>query len=359
MKPYPKVMLRVAVALPVWTTFDYTVPEDLQPKAVVGCRVLVPFGKKRVTGYIVERPLPSGERELRDILEVLDGEPLFHEAMVPFFQWTADYYMHPLGRLIQSALPGGLNLRVFVTARLTEKGERALPLLSPEDRTLLLWVKDNPKKRFPAPLQSLYPLQKQGLLVLDYRKGGRGTGPLLRRFIRARPGVSLADFLQDHGDSLSAKNEREMLEQVFRSGGMAGAELCARYSNGAYLVKKWIRKGMVEPYRVAVVRDPAGNILSSDPPPERLSGQQEEVSAAILEGLNRKSFAAFLLHGVTGSGKTEVYYQAIEQVIRLGRKAILMAPEIALVLYMEGLFRSRLGDRVALYHSGLSDMTSG
>jgi primosomal protein N' (replication factor Y) (superfamily II helicase) len=119
-------------------------------------------------------------------------------------------------------------------------------------------------------------------------------------------------------------------------------------------VRKWMRKGMLEPYVVTVVRDPAGNVLSADPPPERLSGQQEEVVAVIREGLNRKAFSAFLLHGVTGSGKTEVYYQAIQDVIGQGRQAILMAPEIALVVYMEGLFRTRLGDRVALYHSGLS-----
>ena len=349
-----RVVLRVAVALPVWTTFHYTVPPGLVPKARIGCRVLAPFGKRKVTGYIVERTPASGQRELRDILEVLDREPLFHEAMVPFFQWTADYYRHPLGYLIRSALPGGLNMRVFLTARLTEKGERALPLLAQEDRELLLWVKDNPKRRVPAPLQTLYSLQKQGLLTLDHKKGGGGAGPLLRRFVRAGTGISLPDFFQDHGDSLSAKNEREFMEEVFRSGGIAAADLCARYSNGAYLLKKWVRKGVLEPYMVTVVRDPAGNILLSDPPPERLSGRQEEVLAAIGEALKKKAFAVFLLHGVTGSGKTEVYYEAIRQVIRLGRKAILMVPEIALALYMEGLFRSRLGDRVALYHSALS-----
>jgi primosomal protein N' (replication factor Y) (superfamily II helicase) len=354
LKVEDKVMLRVAVALPVWNTFHYTVPPDLLPKAKVGCRVLAPFGKRKVTGYIVEKIPSSGERDLRDILDVLDHEPLFHESMAPFFQWMADYYMHPLGRVIRSALPGGLNMRVFVTARLTEKGERAVSLLAPEDKKILLWVKDHPKKRVPVPLQALYPLQKQGLLVLAHRKGSAVAGPLLRRFVRAGQGVSSEDFFQEHGDSFSAKNEREFLEQIFSSGGIPVTELYDRYSNGAYLVKKWSRKGMLEPYVVTVVRDPAGNILSSDPQPERLSDQQEGVAAAIREGLNRSAFAAFLLHGVTGSGKTEVYYQAIQEAIRLGRQAILMAPEIALVIYMEGLFRSRLGDRVALYHSGLS-----
>lgn len=354
MKSQTSVMLRVAVALPVWNTFHYSVPSALLDKARVGCRVLAPFGKRKATGYIVERAAPSGERDLRDILEVLDPEPLFHESMVPFFQWMAEYYMHPPGRLIQSALPGGLNERLFVTARLTEKGERALNLLAPEEKALLLWVKNHPKKRVPVPVQTLYPMQKQGLLVLEHRKSPGVAGPLLRRFVRVGEGVCMERFFQDRGDWLSAKNEREFLEEIFRSGGISSSELCSRYSNGSYLVKKWIRKGVLESYTGTVVRDPAGNILPSDAPPARLSAQQEEVLAEIREALGRKSFSTLLLHGVTGSGKTEVYYQAVQEAIRTGRRAILMAPEIALVIYMEGLFRSRLGDRVALYHSGLS-----
>ncbi|MBN2032629.1 MAG: primosomal protein N' [Deltaproteobacteria bacterium] len=345
----------MAVALPVWSTFDYTAPPELITKAKIGCRVLAPFGRKKVTGYIIERIPLSCERDLRDILDVLDEDPLFQESMTPFFQWMAEYYMHPLGRLIGSALPGGLNIRMFAAPRLTEKGEKALDLLAPEDKERLLWVKEHPQKKAPIPLQVLYRLQKQGLLLLEYRRRRLSAGPLLRRFVRAGEGVFVEDFFQEYGDSLSAKNERTFLEQVFSSGGISVTELCARYSNGAYLVKKWVRRNILEPYVVKVVRDPAGNILASNPPPLRLYPQQKVAAAVIREGLGRKTFSSFLLHGVTGSGKTEVYYQAVKEVISLGRQAILMTPEIALTVYIEGLFRSRLGQRVALYHSGLSD----
>jgi primosomal protein N' (replication factor Y) len=348
-------VIRVAVALPVWETFHYTVPSSLRPKARVGCRVLAPFGKRKVTGYMVEEISSSQEGELKSISDVLDPEPLFHETMVPFFQWMSEYYLHPLGRLIQAALPGGLNMRVFVTARLTEKGERALNLLTAKDKDLLSWVKDHPGKRVPVPIQDLNPLQKQGLLVVDHKMRKSRTGPLLRRFVRAKEGVSVEHLLRENKRSLSAKNEKEFLEEVFSSSGMRVAALCGRYPNGAYLVTKWIKLGKLEPYTATVIRDPAGNILSAEPAPERLYGQQEEVLGAIREGINRKAFATCLLHGVTGSGKTEVYYQAIQETLRLGRQAILLVPEIALVIYMEGLFRSRLGSRVAVYHSGLSE----
>ena len=355
MKSEDPSVIRVAVTLPVWETFHYSVPSDLCPKARVGCRVLVPFGKRKVTGYIVEEISSSQEGELKSVSEVLDPEPLFRETMVPFFQWMSEYYLHPLGRLIQAALPGGLNMRAFVTARLTEKGERALNLLTAEGKDLLSWVKDHPGKKVPVPLQDLYPLQKQGLLVVDHKMRKSRTGPLLRRFVRVKKGVHAEHLLREDKRSLSAKNEKEFLEEVFSSRGMPVAALCSRYPNGAYLLKKWIKHGKLESYTATVLRDPAGNILSAEPPPERLYGQQEEALRAIREGITRKAFATCLLHGVTGSGKTEVYYQAIQEALRIGRQAILLVPEIALVIYMEGLFRSRLGGRVAVYHSGLSE----
>lgn len=357
MKAEDRAVIRVAVALPVRETFHYAVPSALRSRARVGCRVLVPFGKRKVTGYIVEE-LPSfrqGEQgELKSILEIPDPKPLFPETMVPFFQWLGEYYLCPLGRLIQAALPGGLNVRAFTAARLTEKGERALNLLTPKEKDLLSWVKDHPGEKVPAPIQDLYPLQKQGLLTLEHKTRKGLTGPLLRRFVRVREGGQGERLRWEDKRSLSAKNEREFLEEVFASGGMAVASLCSRYANGAYLVKKWTGLGVLECYTAAVLRDPAGNILFADPPPQRLYGQQEEVLGSIREGIHRKAFAAYLLHGVTGSGKTEVYYRAIQETLDIGRQAILLVPEIALVIYMEGLFRSRLGGRVAVYHSGLS-----
>jgi primosomal protein N' (replication factor Y) len=347
--------IRVAVALPVWETYHYTVPSDLRSKALVGCRVLVPFGKKKVTGYIMEESSPFEERELKSILEVLDPEPLFHEKMVPFFHWMAEYYMHPLGRLIQAALPGGLNMRVFVAAHVTEKGERALNLLTSKERDLLGWVKAHPGKRVAFPVKDLYPLQKQGLLVVDRRTRKSRAGPLLRRFVKVKEGVQAECFFREKARSLSARNEKEFLEEVFSGRGTPVAALCSRYANGAYLVKKWIKTGVLEPYSDTVLRDPSGNILSAQPPPECLYEQQEEVLRVIRERLSRRAFTTFLLHGVTGSGKTEVYYEAIQETLRLGRQAILLVPEIALVIYLEGLFCTRLGGRVAVYHSGLSE----
>jgi primosomal protein N' (replication factor Y) (superfamily II helicase) len=349
--------VRVAVTLPVEETYLYLVPRDLEPGAKVGCRVEVPFGKRKVTGYILEQEAPGEDRDLKEISRVLDAEPLFHRSLVPFFHWMSEYYLYPLGRLIQSALPGGLNIRPYRAATLTAKGEDALPLLPgrSEERGLLTWVRDHPGKRAPFPLDRLYAFEKRGWLVLEERMTKRRGGPLIKRFVKPKEGVALKDLAEQDPRSLKAKNETAFLEAVFSSQGILSEELSSRFANGSYLLRKWLRKGIIETYQASVLRDPAGNVILPYPPPKELYAQQRAALDAIKKQLARGTFSTFLLHGVTGSGKTEVYCQAARHVMDLGLQAILLVPEIALAIYMEGIFRSRLGDRVAVYHSGLSE----
>ena len=97
----------VAVALPVYKTYTYAVPESLSPMISIGKRVLVPFKSRKVTGYILGESQPGNNFEAKLILDVLDHEPLFPESMVEFFSWIADYYIHPIGEVIQGAGASG------------------------------------------------------------------------------------------------------------------------------------------------------------------------------------------------------------------------------------------------------------
>ncbi|MFZ0243793.1 MAG: primosomal protein N', partial [Desulfobacterales bacterium] len=118
--------IEVAAALPVYTTFTYRLPDDLKDLAVPGMRVLVPFGRRRVTGYVLGFQRPPREMDIKPVLDLLDEVTLFPETMVPFFRWIADYYIHPIGEVIKCALPGGLNSYDFATLSITETGRRAL-----------------------------------------------------------------------------------------------------------------------------------------------------------------------------------------------------------------------------------------
>jgi len=353
-----KAIVKVAPVVPVSNTFHYLVPEELTPLARVGCRVLAPFRNRTVTGYIlgIEEDPSTGGR-LKEIQDVLDQEPLFHENLVPFFQWTAEYYLHPLGRLIQAALPGGLNACTFLCGRITSKGTAALHLIGidSQEKTALAWIRDHPGKKIPGTFHRILPaLRKRGWVAVEQRENRRRAGPLMRTFLKAKAGVDPPVLSQEKGTAFRATGERDFLLTVLDSQETSLEELCRRFSNGAYLARKWIRKGILEAYRAPVLRDLAGNEIFPSAVPPQLFGQQEKALHTIQGLVRKRQFSVCLLHGVTGSGKTEVYYRAIREALDLGLQAILMVPEIALAVYMEGLFRSRLGDRIAVYHSDLS-----
>ncbi|MFH1481341.1 MAG: primosomal protein N' [Pseudomonadota bacterium] len=347
----PQSCLTVAVALPVKETFFYSLPDHLISRANIGCRVLVPLRGRKVTGYILEKRSEYEGRELKDILDVFDQEPLFHGALVPFFQWMADYYLFPIGLLIQSALPSGINVRHYKTAKITEKGLRALNALatSPDEKRVLTWVKNNPAKRPSGPFKEVYPLQKKGWVIIEDRDVGRRIGPLIRKFVKIK------ETLDPHEVLLESGNDHEFLKTILDANGILLTELSFRFKNGSYLVRKWIEKGVLVSYAAPVFRNPAGEIMGPSSPPQELYDQQKDVLSMIQEGLRRKGFSTCLLYGVTGSGKTEVYYHAVKHVMGTGKQTLLMVPEISLAIYTAGIFRSRLGDRVAIYHSGLSE----
>ena len=343
------------MVLPVDETYLYTIPDHLIDTVMTGIRVRVPFGNQKTTGYILGKEPETGGQDLKPILEVVDSEPLFHEIMVSFFQWLADYYLYPIGCFIQAALPGGLNARSFKTGKLTKKGEEILALLSihSNERRQLQWFKDHPGKKIPASLNLVSDFKKKGWLDIENRKQKAATGPLVRKFVRVRKDLDFERFFEGRTRSLTAGNEEAFLLRVSAPSGVLLSEVRAEFSNGTYLVRKWSNKGLLEIYEKTVYRSPTGNILLPSPVPEQLYPQQQAVMKVIDGCLRRGGFSTYLLHGVTGSGKTEVYFRAVEQAIRSGRRSILMVPEIALAFYMEGLFRSRLGERLALYHSGL------
>ncbi len=347
---------RVAVNLPVQGTFSYRIPGSLEREARVGHRILVPFNRREVTGFILERLPPGPDEGLKEISEVLDPDPLFHEKTVPLFEWLSRYYVFPIGQVIASALPGGLDVTPFKTASLTGEGEQALKALpaGSKEKKRLLWIKAHPGRRLPAPVRDFRSLMEKKWITIEGRVGKARAGPCIRRFVRPRDTVTLQAALAERGSSSRARNEVEFLERIFASGPLPLSDLTGRFGNAAYLAEKWCRKGFLDIYAQAVYRNPAGEILFPSPRPDRLYEQQARSLARITAGLDGNRFSAYLLHGVTGSGKTEVYCGAVEHAIRQGRQAIVMVPEISLAVYMESIFRSRFGERVAVYHSALS-----
>ncbi len=349
--------INVAVALPVFGTFTYQVPEPLCPSATVGKRVLVPFKNLRVTGYILELLRTTDQTGIKKILHVLDDTPMFPPSMIPFFSWIADYYHYPLGEVIKGALPGGLNMTHVETVSITDKGRSVLSEPSPKivNRTVLKALeergtlrlrtlyKDFKEELSPGGLRSL---ERAGWIMREREfKPGR-VRPKMERYIRAVDGRPSAESL--------SKVRRRILNIIEDHDEVSLPALRAEVPSAGRFLKKMADDGFLSVVERSCYRDPFGEPIAPDTGPANLTKDQGSVVGRLLNALG-KGFQAYLLYGITASGKTEVYMRAAAAALERDQEALVLVPEIALISQMERLFRARFGDRVALLHSGLSE----
>ncbi|MDX2453812.1 primosomal protein N' [Desulfosarcina sp.] len=351
-------IVSVAVALPVHDAFSYSVPAHLAPLACPGKRVLVPFGRRRVTGYLVG---PAGEptdkidpMEIKHILDVLDDTPLFPETMIPFFKWIAAYYMHPLGQVIHTALPAGLNLTDIAILTIGEAGVAAAasPHPSPLEKIVLSALAKGPagikqlQKVIDQPVSwaLIHQMRQRGWIQVDRQIKARQIRPKTVRWVTVKEATPASDRL-----SVQRKIIRNALET---EGDLSVPELKTRVPTAAALVRAMQKAGQVAVYEKTVYRDPFGDPIEPDIPPRLTEEQAEAVS--VMAPLLGQGFKTVLLAGITGSGKTEVYLRLTQAALDKGLGVLVLVPEIALISQTERRFRARFGETVAVLHSGLS-----
>lgn len=270
--------------------FHYAVPPEFTGKVTVGSRVLVPFGHRRLPGYITGFGYPGRAVKIRAIAEILDQEPLFAPELLELARWMADNY------LCSTAVA----FACILSPRLQVKASRHLKILSPS-------LSDEEMHKI---LGSLSHLPKQSAVI---RKLISCPG-LTRKELAASAEVSLKTV-----DTLVKKG---LLNISYKT-----LDRVAKQSN----------REITAPCHIP-----------------KLSPDQNEAYGEISASLAKGGFSAFLLYGITGSGKTEVYVQAISSALETGRQAVTLVPEISLTPQMIDFFRSRFGGKVAVLHSALS-----
>lgn len=298
--PLSPTIIEVAVPLPMDKTFHYLVPDELAHRALPGRRVLVPFAGRRLTAYVLATVTTSTMDGLKPVIEVLDDEPLWTGNELDFFRWVASYYLHPLGEVLKTALPAGINLQSRRSG-----GNGGAEQLSGGRKVLY----ENYYRPLPAP-----PLQRQ-------------------------PGAKAAQIL-------------ELLQQ---QGETPAAELRGRFGHCIPQLKRLMELGLVALEQREVYRDPFRDEICERDGQRPLNRHQQAAFDAICRALDNGCFSPFLLHGVTGSGKTEVYLQAIAHALTLGGNALVLVPEISLTPQLVRRFRARFGSGIAILHSALSD----
>lgn len=346
--------IEVAVALPVHKTFAYSVPGELLPFISVGKRILIPFGRRRVTGYILKTASQSTRDEIKHILDVLDEQPLFPPSMISFFEWISDYYKHPIGDVIKNGLPGGLTLYDYESIAITESGKQALKdnCTSPLERNVLKLLEAGPLrlKHLNRKLDQVVPaaliqsLQRDGRVSKIRKLKKAATKSRLERFVTLGDATLPLDRL--------SKPRKKILAILKSDGEIPVAELKKQVPSATRLIGALESDGYLKIAHRRVYRDPFGEPIAPDRVPD-LNVEQRNAVAQITDCLDR-GFNTFLLQGVTGSGKTEVYMQVAAETLSKGKCVLVLVPEIALITQMERRFRARFGERIAVLHSGLS-----
>jgi len=322
----------------------------------VGQRVLVPFNNRRVTGYVLSESIaPAQENfKVKAIIDILDDSPLFHGSQIPFFLWISNYYMYPLGEVIKSALPGGINTQDSLWVSLTDLGKEALlqNKLSPKEKQVLTLLETG-DKRSGALIRACEPGLSASMISTMARKN---LVSLTRELKKGAGGHRFELYVQsaiDHRSSDHYSDKRkEVLAYIQEHQDLSVRELKVIFPNVQAQVRFLEKEGQVICTQKKIYRDPFGDAIPLDTPPA-LTLEQKHTVSQMGEQLGL-GFSPFLLAGVTGSGKTEVYLQLVEQAREKKMSALVLVPEIALISQTERRFRMRFGENIAVLHSGLS-----
>lgn len=359
--PASRLYADVAVPLPVLEPFVYSIPEALRDLLRPGCRVRVPLGKRRVTGLVVAlRETPPPGIEIRDIFEQLDLEPVLVPQLLELGRFVADYYLAPIGEALRAMVPGNLppwgERRVTLTAagamaRSTDATDQAIVELLLQHRQMRL---AELMRQVPVPDlgRRLEALRLRGRVTIE-EAGRRRSGLRYAKAVELRPG-DLQQQLATCGRSAQGRAVVEYLSALGRPATVQ--ELTARVGCGTGVIQRLtglgLLRGFTQPERLSLGRHRLES--TAETPRLVLRPDQGEAVEQLYAALAAERYGAFLLHGMTGSGKTEVFLRAAEETLRRDRTVVLLVPEIALVPALARSAKERFGSQLAILHSNLS-----
>ena len=343
-----------ALPVPLEKLFTYSLPATLEGRVRPGCRVLVPFGSRTLAGVVLAIHRRDPGVKVRPVKQLLDEDPSISPALLDLGRWIARYYCTPLGEVLKSMLPLRGDLRAKKLVSLTPRGASEL-----ETRVVAVDLESqvmDSLSRKPLTLQYLsrkHPGAAEAVRRLRHR--GMVT---IRSVVEERDPTRARDVLLTvelgNAGLASAKataGERWLLDFLRRNPGRHDLRALSVERRDAVPIARRLAKAGV------VVLEATRPFRESRTTSDRveLSPSQRNALDSIVTAIRGPRFETFLLHGVTGSGKTEVYVRAIEETLKAGRSALLLVPEIALTPVLASNFFERFGERMAVLHSALSD----
>lgn len=366
----------VILPLPLYESFTYSVPEEMEGSIERGMRVLVQFGKRRCyTGLVVDlhanKPV---EFEAKDILSLLDDTPLVRHPQLNLWNWVSQYYLCSAGEVFKAAVPAGLKPESETVISLNPDFDYddadSLPtrqrvvveMLTESSRLKIEEIEKKAKIKNCAAL--INRMLDAGIVEINERLVERYRAKK-EKYVRLTAAQGDNEALHQFFDSVkrSQKQEKLLIAYLDSSGWLSQRdgvkdvlrdELLKTADASASILKAVVDKGIFEVYSKAVNRFKEGNTKHEKAAP--LSPLSEEQSKALRQTADEfKSHDVVLLRGVTGSGKTEIYTHLIEEVLNNGRQVLLLVPEISLTTQLTDRLRNNFGDRMIVYHSKFTD----
>lgn len=361
------VFVEAALPLPIRHNFTYRIPESIRPLIKPGARIVVPFGKRQLTGYVVglhdhftETPQVT-EADIKDVIELVDDEPLVTSEIMELAKWTADYYAASWGEVLKATLPAGINVGVEQYLSITEKGRAELAGGSNQKLVkmqLLRSIREAGErsrrdliKEFgeASAKRSIRDLIKSGSIEASDRTLESKVRPKVRKAVRLLP-----ENFESEQKPLTA-SQQHIIDTLTAAGGeMAFTDLLEAADSGASPINTLAKHGKVEVFVREVRRDPLADAGGRPYEAITLNAEQSFVLDELVGALELNKYKGFLLHGVTGSGKTEVYMRAMSTALEMGRSSLMLVPEIALTPIFSRRLRAVFGQDVAILHSSLS-----
>ena len=354
--------------LPFRNTFTYSVPKSLEPLAKPGVRAVAPFGKRVLTGFIVATSSSTVVQEkIKPVDDILDSKPIFTEKSFEFYKWLADYYLSSLGEALKLAVPYGLDV------------ESKRKILSDTDFALKLLDKENDKNSLKSKILKVLSergeinfshlqrlVQRKNIYSVLSNLEKQGAVTILNELAGAKVKIKKSKFVKlakpigeiySHFPEIERKSPKQISILLFLSKHKGESVplgfLLEKTESPKSSVDGLVKRGLTKVFEKEVSRDYV-EAYTEKKVEFHLTEKQQKIIDEITVSIEEEKFKAFLLHGVTGSGKTQVYIELTKKVLQQNKSALILVPEISLTPQITSRFYNNFGNEVSVLHSRMS-----
>ena len=358
----------IVFPLPFRKAFTYLIPAEFEPFAKKGVRAVAPFGRRTLTGFIINTTAKTEVTDrIKPIVDILDDQPIIDNEGFQFYEWLADYYLSSLGEALKLAVPYGSDIeskrKIIIDPEFSsklleeEKNKNSIrakilvELISRDEISQNYLQKLVGRKNIYSQLQ--YLKQKGAITIIDDVKGAKVKAKKVK-YVKLNKSIGeiYADFPEL--ESRSPKQVKILLEMIAAKGKeLPAADLLHKTASSKSSLDSLEKKGFIKVFEKEVERR-YSEFYTEVQKDFQLTAQQTNIIKEVKSKINKEEFKTYLLHGVTGSGKTQVYIELTKEVLKCGKSALILVPEISLTPQITSRLYNNFGDEVTVIHSRMS-----